>query len=237
MSPVAPRPSSLRAIARGAAAGDDFRMPTHSPIQYGTPIHSVTLSAPGVQGLTAVKDSVRALSDVSSAEAKCLRGASQGTGQGGRAHQKGRDLHRRHGAYFFARPNRLGNRLDGEFFLSRHPMDQREFPLLGRLDAPSAVPNQWIRHAKTYRQAVRLAWQLRRVQNLTRQQLATEAGLYPQHVTDYLCEDDKPSRRDLPADKVAQFEGVVGNTMVSQWLAAQSRLTVLEEMQATRAVA
>ena len=31
-------------------------MPTHSPIQYGTPIHSVTLSAPGVQGLTAIKD-------------------------------------------------------------------------------------------------------------------------------------------------------------------------------------
>lgn len=112
-------------------------------------------------------------------------------------------------------------------------MDQREFPLLGRLDAPSAVPMQWIRHASTYRQAVRLAWQLRRVQSMTRQQLATEAELYPQHVTDYLAEDDKPSRRDLPADKVAQFEAVVGNTLVSQWLASRSRLTVLEQVQAT----
>jgi hypothetical protein len=116
-------------------------------------------------------------------------------------------------------------------------LDQREFPLLGRLDAPSAVPKQWIFHAKTYRQAVRLAWQLRRVQAMTRQQLATEAGLYPQHVTDYLAEDDRPSRRDLPADKVAQFEAVVGNTLVSQWLAAASRLTVLEELQATRIAA
>jgi hypothetical protein len=116
-------------------------------------------------------------------------------------------------------------------------MDQREFPLLGRLDAPSAAPSQWIRHAKTYRQAVRLAWQLRRVQSMTRQQLATEAELYPQHVTDYLAEDDKPGRRDLPADAVARFEGVIGNTLVSQWLASQSRLTVLEELQATKVAA
>lgn len=116
-------------------------------------------------------------------------------------------------------------------------MDQREFPLMGRLDAPSAAPNQWVRSARTYRHAVRLAWDLRRVQYMTRQQLATEAELYPQHVTDYLANDDKPGRRDLPADAVARFEGVVGNTLVSQWLAAQSKLTVLEEMQATRAFA
>ena len=116
-------------------------------------------------------------------------------------------------------------------------MDQREFPLLGRLDAPSAVPNQWIRQAKTYRQAVRLAWELRRVRNLTKQALATEADLTPQHVSDYLAADDKPQRRDLPADAVARFESVVGNTLVSQWLASQSQLSVLEEMQATRAVA
>lgn len=116
-------------------------------------------------------------------------------------------------------------------------MDQLEFPLMGRLDAPSAAPNQWVRAAKSYRQAVRMAWKMRRVQYMTRQQLATEAELYPQHVTDYLAEDDKPGRRDLPADAVARFESVVGNSLVSQWLAAQSKLTVLEEMQATRAFA
>ena len=112
-------------------------------------------------------------------------------------------------------------------------MDQREFPLLGRLDAPSTAPKQWVIHAKSYRQAVRLCWQLKRVSNLTRQQLATEAQLYPQHVTDYLHEDDKPSRRDLPAAAVSRFEAVVGNTLVTQWLAAKSHLTVLEEIQAT----
>lgn len=116
-------------------------------------------------------------------------------------------------------------------------MDQREFPLLVRANAPSAAPSQWIHYAKTYRQAVRLAWRFRVDDVMTRQELATKAKLYPQHVTDYLHEDDKPSRRDLPADAVARFEAVVGNTLVSQWIAAQSRLTVLEEMQATRAVA
>lgn len=112
-------------------------------------------------------------------------------------------------------------------------MDQREFPLLGRIDAPSTAPSQWVHYAKTYRQAVRVSWRLRRIESLTRQQLATEAHLYPQHVTDYLHEDDKPSRRDLPADAVSRFEQVVGNSVVSQWLAAQSKLTVLEEIQAT----
>jgi hypothetical protein len=116
-------------------------------------------------------------------------------------------------------------------------MDIREFPLMGRIDAPSIAPEQWVRKAQTYRHAVRLAWHLKRVHFMTRQQLASEAELYPQHVTDYLHEDDKPTRRDLPADAIARFEAVVGNTLVSQWIAARSRLTVLEELTATRACA
>lgn len=116
-------------------------------------------------------------------------------------------------------------------------MDPREFPLMGRLNAPSVAPEQWVKSAKSYRQAVRLSWQLKRVHYMTRQQLASEAELYPQHVTDYLHEDDKPQRRDLPAEAVARFESVVGNTLVTQWLAARSQLTVLEEMTATRSIA
>jgi predicted transcriptional regulator len=112
-------------------------------------------------------------------------------------------------------------------------LDQREFPLLVRAGAPSAAPYQWIRYAKTYRQAVRLAWKFRVDQGMSKATLASLAGLYPQHVTDYLHEDDKPKRRDLPADKVADFERVVGNSIVSQWLAAQSKLTVLEQVQAS----
>jgi hypothetical protein len=58
-----------------------------------------------------------------------------------------------------------------------------------------------------------------------------------QHVSDYMHGDDKPTRRSLPAERLAAFEGFVGNSIVSQWLAARSRLTVLEEMQAERMAA
>lgn len=116
-------------------------------------------------------------------------------------------------------------------------MNQQQLPLLGRLDGPSVAPEQCVARAKTYREAVRLAWQLRRVHFMTRQQLASEAGLYPQHVTDYLHEDDHPKRRDLPAHHIHAFNVVVGNTLVSQWLAHLDGLTILEEMQATKAAA
>lgn len=116
-------------------------------------------------------------------------------------------------------------------------MSQLDLPLLGRLDGASTVPHQIVAEASTYRQAVRLAWQLRRVKGMTQQGLAAEAGLYASHVSDYLNRDDKPTRRSLPAESIAQFEATVGNTMVTQWLAAQAHLTVLEEIQATRAAA
>ena len=116
-------------------------------------------------------------------------------------------------------------------------MSQLDLPLLGRLDGASTVPHQIVAEASTYRQAVRLAWQLRRVKGMTQQGLAAEAGLYASHVSDYLNRDDKTTRRSLPAEHIAQFEATVGNTMVTQWLAAQAHLTVLEEIQATRAAA
>lgn len=53
----------------------------------------------------------------------------------------------------------------------------------------------------------------------------------------YLHEDDKLSRRDLPAEALPRFEAVIGNTLVSQWLARYAKLTVLEEITATKAVA
>lgn len=94
-----------------------------------------------------------------------------------------------------------------------------------------------VSRCETYRDAVRTAWEIRRVKAMKKAMLASFADLTPQHVSDYLAEDDKPGRRDLPADAICRFESVVGNTLVSQWLARQSRLTVLEEMQATRAAA
>ncbi len=173
-------------------------------------------------------------SDVSSSFAAFKRGASQMGGAAGRAHQKGAVIFGGHRPLFFGPFNRLGNRLGGCIYLSGGtPLDQREFPFLQRVEGPRVVPQQWVRIPKTYRQAVKLAWDKRRVENLTKQQLANHTGLPPQHISDYFAPDDKPTRRDLPGKGLTKFEQFVENTLVSQWLAAQSKLTVLEEIQAT----
>ena len=112
---------------------------------------------------------------------------------------------------------------------------QPELPLLARLDGPSVAPPALVALCESYRDAVRMCWYYRRVKRMTRAQLASEAGLYPQHVSDYLSGDDEPHRRSLPGDRVAEFESVCGNTLISQWHALQARLTVLEEMQARKA--
>jgi len=115
---------------------------------------------------------------------------------------------------------------------------QLQLPLLGRLDGPSVVPSAYLKHVKTYRQAVRLCWALRRVHYMSQLQLAAEADLYFKHVSDYLAEDDKPSRRSLPAEKIAAFQAVCGNTAITQFLAKRDNLTVLEQVQAdTRSAA
>jgi hypothetical protein len=103
-----------------------------------------------------------------------------------------------------------------------------EFPLLGRLDGPSVAPEQLVRLCKSYREAVRYCWELRRTKRMTKAQLAAEAGLTAQHVSDYLAADDKPSRRSLPGEKVAEFEAVCGNSLITQWHAARAKLTCLK---------
>jgi len=113
---------------------------------------------------------------------------------------------------------------------------QRELPLLGRLDGPSVVPPQLIA-GLSYREAVRLCWQLRRIKKATRAMLAAECDLYAPHITDYLNPDDEKHRRDLPAHAIPAFEAFTGNTAVSQWIASAARLTVLEEVQAMKAAA
>lgn len=117
-----------------------------------------------------------------------------------------------------------------------HMNAQRELPLLGRLDGPSVVPPQHLA-GMTYREAVRLCWQLRRIKKATRAMLAAECDLYASHVSDYLHPDDEKHRRDLPAHAIPAFEAFCGNTAVSQWIASAARFTVLEEMQAMKAAA
>lgn len=112
-----------------------------------------------------------------------------------------------------------------------------ELPLVGGVVQAQrlVLPSQAIDGLTDYRHACRLAWKLRRVRNLTKRTLAECADLYAPHVSDYFSV--RENRRDLPADCIAKVEKVLGNTAISQFLARQSELTVLEEMQATRRAA
>lgn len=109
-----------------------------------------------------------------------------------------------------------------------------ELPLVGGLVVAQrlVVPPEVVMAIKSYRQACRLAWKLRHVRNLTKRTLAEQTGCYPSHVTDYFGLHD--TKRELPARHIAAVERVLGNTVISQWVAQQSQLTVLEEMQAAR---
>lgn len=110
--------------------------------------------------------------------------------------------------------------------------EQMQLRLLGRLDRPSIVPPQALRSARSYRQAVRLCRAMSPRSRITLRQLAEEAGLPPQHVSDYFNPDDRPGRRDLPGHAVPAVEAALLNTAITQWHAHQAGLTVLEEIQA-----
>lgn len=114
-------------------------------------------------------------------------------------------------------------------------MEQLSLSLLCRLDAPSVVPPSAIKACKSYREAVRLCWDLRRVRNMTRRRLAEDAGLYAPHVSCYL--NDNEHSRDLPGSGIHGFEWACGNTAISQWHALNAKLTCLEEMQCAARVA
>lgn len=113
--------------------------------------------------------------------------------------------------------------------------EQLELPLLCRLDGPSVVPDSHIKACASYRDAVRLCWRLRRVKAMTTLTLAEQAGFPANHRSDYLSDDEE--KRELPAKYIRAFEYVSGNTAISQWIAMNAKLTILEEIQAGRLAA
>lgn len=114
---------------------------------------------------------------------------------------------------------------------------QRELALLGRIDQASIVPPSVIASIKTYREAVRWCWVNRRAKGMKVVDLGRDHGFNRQHAGDYLNDDDKPDRRNLPPERIADFENVCGNCVITQWLASRQKLTVLEEIQAERLAA
>lgn len=92
---------------------------------------------------------------------------------------------------------------------------------------------------KSFREAVRLAWEHRIRPNMTQRSLAEECDLYAPHVSSYLHpepfdEKNRP-RLNLPADRIDAFEEAVGNHAIRQYLNHLGRLTIMEEVIAQRA--
>jgi transcriptional regulator with XRE-family HTH domain len=112
---------------------------------------------------------------------------------------------------------------------------QLNLPMLTYYVGPRLIDQELVLACKTYREAVRACWDLRTRRHMTQVFLAQAAGLYPSHVSDYLSDAD--NKRELPARHINAFEVECGNRFVSQWLARQANLTILEQFIDRRAAA
>lgn len=113
-------------------------------------------------------------------------------------------------------------------------MIQLELRLIARIDGPSVAPNYAVSALTSYREAVCACWMHRRVAGMTKASLAELTGMRPSHISDYLSLSEKDrrgaERREMPAKYITAFQQATGNCIVTQWLASQDRLTILESL-------
>lgn len=86
----------------------------------------------------------------------------------------------------------------------------------------------------SFRDAVCLAWDNRAVRGMTQRTLAELLDVKPSHMSNMLNRvavdrHGKP-RQDLPARLVADFERLLGNRAVTQYLTRMAMLTLMEEV-------
>lgn len=115
-------------------------------------------------------------------------------------------------------------------------MSQLALNLMCRHEGPAIVPPFAIENLGSYRDAVRLCWDLRRdVAEGAKSACARHIGAHVSHMSDYLS--DEQCKRDMPAKFIKGFEVWSGNTAISQYIAHLALLTVLEEIQTMRRAA
>ncbi len=105
--------------------------------------------------------------------------------------------------------------------------EQLQLPMLTHYVGPRLINQELVLACRTYREAVCACWDMRTRRGLTKRALAEGAGLYASHVSDYISIDD--SKRELPAKHINAFEIECGNRFITQWLARQASLTILEQ--------
>ncbi|WP_148311795.1 XRE family transcriptional regulator [Paraburkholderia xenovorans] len=113
--------------------------------------------------------------------------------------------------------------------------ENKSLPMVGgAVDGPSFVPEEKIALCKTFRDAVRLSWSLRRTRGMSKKTLSELCGFHAPHATDYLHDTDYDAagrkRRSLPPDSIKDFEAVVGNRAITQYMVHQVRLTLMEAL-------
>lgn len=238
------RPHSSRAISSACIALIARRKTSRANVQFPAavsllPVSPVVAGFPTTAPVRAVVDLCFFRSDMSTLRVRRLcgasgpkaptEGASEVGGSGIRAYPRGVFLSLSASLRSSFVPVHSVIQLVIPLNLSKEaPLDQMHLPLLCRLDAPSVVSPNLIDACKSYRDAVKLCWELRRIRNMTQQRLAEEAGLYAPHVTCYLRDSNR--QRDLPGAAVRAFQWACGNTAISQWLNRGVRLAVVEEM-------
>jgi hypothetical protein len=143
-------------------------------------------------------------------------------------------------------PSRNSSRKSIEFFNGDVFMQTQETPHKAPAyaldhappDAPRVsmrfLPREAIAACATFRDAVLLGWKHRARSGMTQRTLAELLDVKPSHMSNMLNREavdrhGKP-RQDLPARLVADFERVVGNRAVSQWLTRMAMLTLMEEV-------
>jgi len=106
-------------------------------------------------------------------------------------------------------------------------------PLFGGVVQPQrlVVPPEVVMGLRSWRHACRLAWKLRNPR-ITLRTFAELTDSYVSHCSDYFSVHE--NRRELPARKAGIACLVLGNTVLVQWLAQESRVTLMEELQAQR---
>ena len=113
---------------------------------------------------------------------------------------------------------------------------QLDLPMLTYYVGPKLIEAGLVQACRTYREAVQACWDKRTRRGLTKRMLAEAVGLYASHVSDYL-KPDAASKRELPARHINAFEIECGNRFISQWMARQANLTILEQYIDRRAAA
>lgn len=95
------------------------------------------------------------------------------------------------------------------------------------------LPKELIDECTTYREACVLAWKHRTFVGLTESYLAVVCDLYQQHVSDYFRPDERDEkgrrRRELPAHRIGTVQAQLGNGAISQWLARDMGVRLVEE--------